>query len=786
MILTTVVKIVLKESKHPLGGVKVSLFDRDSMSADDLIGTGQTSKNGKVYFKYSLKKYSDLLGDESSIFWPNVNNLRPDLYVKVYNKDGKVVLSTRAQTRENAYNRTIITVQIAEEEARQYGLIVPKPHRTPKEKNKQWINHWKEVMAKLPPDAEPPVDFCFTRTLLDIIEGLDSPSNDLQKRAAKMLDGKVSKDDIKKVGKLAKNGIKAIDELEIPNTVCDSSDDSPKDLAERLTKPDGPLYDFAQNHNFFMPAPDQNLPSQQAGLPFTHPFSDWNKTCEVNFSDCLSSSPAATCDLSPEALDQMREYYPDKLSLLTPPSINDIEIWDGEDTKYTLIREAFPKKKELDIIDLNCVQGAQENSLDMDISLDDDACLYMVEDPYSSGKQILATDIQPGQKIVLHGSGFINKTARLHVEFKRWEGDDDNGRLVPATSGNSYINGLSDIELTVYGNYGNYPDHGSSTSDEYTGDHIYFDWPDSGGEPGLYKIWLEFKNVDQIPTSANQNPDTCRLEINTDNLVQSQVIWFTVIPSLVPKNIRINQTEIKCIDEKDPEYFWPINLSDDINLQARTVLNALNGSELISSDNYSASGNHEFWNDGDSWEFTGNIFPENGSYQTLTLRDPEQIIIAQLIATEVLTESDRLLMDAIATIFIIVVVILIAAIFAALVASGLIAFTAPAAAAIIAAILGSSGAITPVVVAGINSMTGADTIAFAQLPISGSALAQMSSPFRIHHLFPCPVDQPSSQVDDLQTRIEKTMSGNDPVYTFTCKNESIKSEYSLKITVDVL
>jgi len=780
--LTTVVKIVLKESKHPLSGVKVSLFDRDSMSADDLIGTGRTSKYGKVYFKYSLKKYSDLLGDESSIFWPNVNNLRPDLYVKVYNKDGKVVLSTRAQTRENAYNRTIITVQVAEEEARQYGLIVPKPHRTPKEKNKQWINHWKEVMAKLPPDAEPPVDFCFTRTLLDIIEGLDNPSNDLQKRAAKMLDGKVTKDDIKKVGELAKHGIKAIDELEIPNTMCDSSDDSPRDLAERLTKPGGPLYDVAQNHYFFVPPPDQNLPSPQAGLPITHLFSDWNEACEKRYTFC----PGTHCDLSPEALEQMDEYSdPDSLVLLTPPSINDIQIWDGEDNHYARIREAYPNSKELHILDLNCIQGGGDKTLNMNISLQDDECLYMVEDPDSSGKQILATDIQPGQKIVFNGSGFINETATLHVEFKRWGGPDENGRLVPeATSGFSYVNGLSDIKLDVYGNYG---------QNDNNKDHIYFDWPDSGGEPGLYKIWLEFKNVDQIPTSANQNPDTCELEINTEGRVKSQVIWFTVIPSLVAKNIRINKTEIKCIDEKDPEYIWPINLSDDINLQVTRTLNTYRGLKVPEPKAYPPiNGNHKFWNDGDSWQFLENIFPEDDSFHALTIEYLEhQQVITQFLVTEVLGESDRLLMTAIAIIISVVILVLIVALIVALIATGVIVITGTAAtitAAIVGFLFGTAySAISTAVVTLINSLTGADPVAFVQLPISGSDLAQRLSPFKIHRLFSCPVDQPSSETAELQTRItEETTSNDDLVYTFTCKNVSIKSEYSLKITVDVL
>ena len=121
--------------------------------------------------------------------------------------------------------------------------------------------------------------------------------------------------------------------------------------------------------------------------------------------------------------------------------------------------------------------------------------------------------------------------------------------------------------------------------------------------------------------------------------------------------------------------------------------------------------------------------------------------------------------------------------------------------AIVALIIGTGGAFIPIAgflfgvvwsatsagaLALINSMTGSDLIAYAQLPISGSSLAQKSSSFRIHKFFLCPVDPPSSNVADLKTTITESIAENGNLeYTINSKNKSINSEYSLKIEVDI-
>ena len=773
---TTIVKVELEESKHPLSGVKVSLFDKDKMSKDDLLGTRTTNNKGKIYFKYDSSKFSDFLGDEATFGWGGwgaANSFRPDLYVKIYNQKGDVVLSTQVHIRKNAHNNTVITIPISESLARQYGLIISKPHRTPKEKTEQWIKQWKDTIAKLPPDAEPPVDFCFTRTVLDIIEGLDDPNNDLQKRAAKMLDGKVSKEDIKKVGKLAKNGIKAIDELNIPNTMCNSSDDTPKNLAERLTKPGGPLHEYVESLSAaYMPMPD--LPSPRAGLPFTHPFEDWNKTCAENFEHCINHLP---CTLNPDALEQMKDYYRDKLNLLTRPSINQIEVWDGNGSGYARVRDASPQEKRLSMINHHCSDGIQETILDMDVPLDDKNCLYNVEDGQTPGNQILATDVKPGQKIVFHGSGFINETAKLRVEFQRWDNNDSHGRLVPIDGGNPNVFSLSDTELNVYGNY---PEHGSVSASDYCGDHIYFDWPDIAGDAGLYKIWLEFENKDQIPTSAHQDPHTCELEIVADDIVKSQEIYLTVVPSLVPKKIKITIPGIQCIDEKDPESFGPIPSSDNIDIEISTLLTTLNGD---GSGPFLVSGEHEFWDDGDSWLWGKEIFSADGNYHELTIGSIEQLLTTQLLVNEVLTDADKYLLGLISIILIAVVLILIVAIVALIIGTG-------GGFAIIAGFIFGAvwTATSAAAIALINSMTSADPIAYAQLPISGSSLAQKYSSFRIHKLFLCPVDLPSSVASylGLKTTITEVNNNGDLVYKINSKNHSIKSEYEINVLVDIL
>ena len=99
----TTVRLLTSESRTPLIGVKVALYDRDEHSPDDLLGTGKTSRIGEVDFRYSTRDFTDGplgLADDGKIRLRD-SDTTPDLYVIVYNANDEVVASTRDDTRDN-------------------------------------------------------------------------------------------------------------------------------------------------------------------------------------------------------------------------------------------------------------------------------------------------------------------------------------------------------------------------------------------------------------------------------------------------------------------------------------------------------------------------------------------------------------------------------------------------------------------------------------------------------------------------------------------------------------
>ncbi|MBK6296219.1 MAG: hypothetical protein IPF55_19875 [Rhodoferax sp.] len=66
----------------PLVGVKVSLFDRDRLSSDDLLGSGLTDSKGRVSFGFTARQYADI-EDVKKPSQP-LRLVMPDLYVVVH------------------------------------------------------------------------------------------------------------------------------------------------------------------------------------------------------------------------------------------------------------------------------------------------------------------------------------------------------------------------------------------------------------------------------------------------------------------------------------------------------------------------------------------------------------------------------------------------------------------------------------------------------------------------------------------------------------------------------
>lgn len=103
----TTVRVLLRESRKAVTGIKVALYDRDEKSEDDLLGTGTTNKIGEVDFHYKTRDFADgALGLTDD----GVLDTVPDLYVIVYNADDEIILSTRDNATQNKASGHILVL----------------------------------------------------------------------------------------------------------------------------------------------------------------------------------------------------------------------------------------------------------------------------------------------------------------------------------------------------------------------------------------------------------------------------------------------------------------------------------------------------------------------------------------------------------------------------------------------------------------------------------------------------------------------------------------------------
>lgn len=95
----TTVRVLVKESRQPIAGAFVELYDRDEKSEDDKLGEGKTNAYGEVLFKYTTADFRDGVvgGDETRLGQDSV----PDLYAIIYNASGTQVISKRDDATEN-------------------------------------------------------------------------------------------------------------------------------------------------------------------------------------------------------------------------------------------------------------------------------------------------------------------------------------------------------------------------------------------------------------------------------------------------------------------------------------------------------------------------------------------------------------------------------------------------------------------------------------------------------------------------------------------------------------
>lgn len=121
---TTTIRVLIADSRKPVVGVKVGLFDRDENSADDSLGVGSTNRYGEVDFHYRTRDFTD---DPLGISDDGIKLLSrdtvPDLYAVVYNRDGEAIFSTRDQATQNKASLHM-TVYLEQHLAEQHNLYV--------------------------------------------------------------------------------------------------------------------------------------------------------------------------------------------------------------------------------------------------------------------------------------------------------------------------------------------------------------------------------------------------------------------------------------------------------------------------------------------------------------------------------------------------------------------------------------------------------------------------------------------------------------------------------------
>jgi hypothetical protein len=111
----TKVKLFVEESPSEwISCAIVCLYDRDLVSRDDYLGTEMTNTYGEAVFRFTDEQFYDL--DD------RVGGALPDLYIEVYDSDGKRVLTTRRKVVRNVVPE-LIRVPIARALAEKHRLL---------------------------------------------------------------------------------------------------------------------------------------------------------------------------------------------------------------------------------------------------------------------------------------------------------------------------------------------------------------------------------------------------------------------------------------------------------------------------------------------------------------------------------------------------------------------------------------------------------------------------------------------------------------------------------------
>ncbi len=92
----------------------VYLYDRDRLSRDDFLGMDITDQYGEASFHFGSDQFLDL--DD------RLGGTLPELYVKVFGRDDRLILSTRPEAVANRIPE-LIRVPVPRDLAAEHGLI---------------------------------------------------------------------------------------------------------------------------------------------------------------------------------------------------------------------------------------------------------------------------------------------------------------------------------------------------------------------------------------------------------------------------------------------------------------------------------------------------------------------------------------------------------------------------------------------------------------------------------------------------------------------------------------
>ena len=503
-------------------------------------------------------------------------------------------------------------------------------------------------------DPHAKADLCRQDLVLATISALHDPKTPFEKAAAKAAKARLpDASALNKVAEHARSARQSLRECLGDGYVACNGRGSLKDLGRRLLTEDPRFETLAKFFGNPTPDPLSDVFSPKRGVGFRSGNFTLDKACLDRLRQGLL--PAELTAAMEAVLDE---------GVLALPSVNQLHIWDPVLGAGQIGRIAEIGAKRLTLRTLGVAGGTatlDERVLDMDVELDDPTCLVLEQD--ATNRQALVVDVQPGQTVVLFGSGFVSEEAKVTASFRPWAAGTDNGRLVP-TGAVLPAAGFDDLVVPVVGE--RLPVGPADTPESYNGDTIGFRWPDGAAQPGLYRLRVTFRNESSRPTSVAQQVD-CSLDAGRDDVVTRDLL-FAVLPAPQSPAVHIAAKDVECLNLTDPEGFLGIPWPDDLYLVGTSSRIRItipdDGSDpfeqvvgsLLDDDGFLMFGPG-------TWSPELKLFPEETDFSQLGLLESA---VGQYVLFEVEGTFDKVLIGTALSVAILVVTLLAATIVVAL------------------------------------------------------------------------------------------------------------------------